>query len=172
MVVNEFERGQFDANYAQIQMCTEKILEYPPKSISILTKMASLASASTVPPKKLNFEYVFRPAYYYSRFAGIWTFSITHDSNGSIQRARVGFFDILWPIFVICSNSVLAFSAYQSFMAEREKYANTTRYIAENIFQMSCFLFVAIGIVLNVINRNRLVDILRRLNTFDNEVRH
>lgn len=121
-------------------------------------------------PRKINFEYVFRPAYYYSRFAGLWTFSMTYDANGMIQGARIGFFDILWPICVICLNFTLAYSAYETFTSKRDQFAYTIRFIAENIFQMSCFLFVVIGIVLNYIHRDRLIQILNKLNTFDNEV--
>lgn len=150
-MVNDFERGQFNINFVQIQMCTAKM---------------------EATPRKFNFEYVFRPAYYYSRFAGLWTFSITHDSNGIIQSARLGFFDILWPIIVICLNLTLAFFANKSFVTKREKFPNSTRFIAENIFHISCFLFVIIGIVLNIVHRNRLMNVLRKLNTFDNDVRH
>lgn len=139
-------------------------------SIPIQTRMETLATANIVPPKQFNIEYVFRPVYFYSRFSGLWTFSIARDSTGMAQRARIGFCDILWPIFVICLNFISAFYTYKTFMAERMEYANFTRFIAENLFQMGCFLFVAIGIVLNMIHRRRLVDVLRKFNTFDNEV--
>ena len=121
--------------------------------------------------KYLNFEHGFRPAYYFSRFVGLWPFSIVHHSNGTIQRAWVGFFDGLWFIISICLKLALAFRACERLKTVREKPANRIRFIEDNTYDMSCFLVGVIATVLDMINRNKLVDILRKFNAFDNEVR-
>lgn len=132
--------------------------------------MQTLANAQTAPLRKFNFEYAFRPVYYFSRFAGLWPFTIIHDSNGKIQRARCGFFDVLWSILVICLYLTLVFFTYETLKREQAKIKNHTLFVVENIFEMSTLSFGALGIALNIINRNELADILRKFDTFDTEV--
>lgn len=118
-----------------------------------------------------NFEFAIRPVYYFSRLTGQWPFSINHVANGTVQRVRVGFFDVLWLTLMICLNIILSFDSYESLIARREKHAIPIRTVMEYLWDMSSFLFVTIGFVLGVINRNKLVNILGKFNTFDYEVR-
>ena len=121
--------------------------------------------------KHSNFEHGFRPAYYFSRFAGLWPFSIIHHSNRPILRARIGFFDGLWFILSICLKLTLAFYAYEILKTGREKHTNRIIFIVDNMCDISCCLFGVIATVLDMINRNKLVDILQKFNAFDDEVR-
>lgn len=134
--------------------------------------MDTLETPNNVSPKKLNFEHVFRPVYYFSRFAGLWPFSIIRSSNGSIQKARCGPCDILWLVLVVCFNLTLALDAYEQLKAEREEHEVRIRFVVDSIFEISSFLFITIGIVLDAINRNTLVLILKKFNTFDLMVSH
>lgn len=134
--------------------------------------MKTFAVAKIVQLRKFNFEYAIRPVYYFSRLAGLWPFSIIHDSNGKIRRARIDVFDILCPILVICLNVLFSLDAYKSSKLGLKKHAIRIRIIVFTVFQISSLLFTAIGIALDVINRNRLVDILAKFDTFDNEVRY
>lgn len=121
--------------------------------------------------KKFNFEHAIRPVYYFSRLTGQWPFSIIHDSNGKIQRARVGFFEILWSILVICLNLTVSLDSYEDFKAEQEKHPIRIRFIVGDVLDMSSVLFITIGIVLGIINRKRLVNVLKKINAFDSKVR-
>lgn len=134
--------------------------------------METLANAKIIPLRKLSFEYAIRPVYYFSRLTGQWPFSVIHDPNGTLQRARVGFFDILWPILMMCLNLILSLDSYDQLKGEQEKNVIRIRSAVEYLLDMCSFLFVAIGIVLGVINCNKIVDILRKFKAFDNEVRH
>lgn len=134
--------------------------------------METLANARMIPLKKFSFEHAIRPVYYFSRLTGQWPFSVIHDSKGTLQRARVGFFDILWPILVICINLTLSLDSFDQLKEDQEKNVIRIRSAVEYLLDMCSFLFVAIGIVLGVINCNKLVDILRKFNAFDKEVRH
>lgn len=129
-----------------------------------------MANANNIQLKQTNFESGFRPAYYFSRFAGLWPFSIMHHSNGKIHRARVGFFEILRSILAICLNLTLLLDVYIEVKAGREKNTIRIQFVMFNIFKMSSLLFCAIVIMLNMINRNKLIDILGKFTTFDNEV--
>lgn len=134
--------------------------------------MQSWAHVKTGPLEKLNFNYAFRPIYYFSRFAGLWPFSIIRDSNGKIRGLRIGFFDILRSLLLTCLNLALAFGAYEEIRVREETHAESIRAVVFMIFQMSCFLFITIGVVLDLINRNKILNILMKFNTFDREVRH
>lgn len=133
-------------------------------------KMHILGTTNNVSQTKFNFEHIFRPIYYFSRFAGLWPFSIIRNSTGKIQKARCGPCDILWMILVLGFNLTFALDAYIQLRKEQQKLVVHIRYIVESIFEICSFLFITIGIVLDVINRNRIVDILQKFNKFDHEV--
>lgn len=133
--------------------------------------METLAGEEKVQMRKFNFEYAIRPIYYFSRLSGLWPFSIVRDSNGKIQRARIGFFDILWPILLICLHLKLSLEYYEDFRATVKNHVIRIRFVVFCILDMTSFLFITIEIVLNGINRNKLVDILGKFDTFGNEVR-
>lgn len=128
----------------------------------------TLAIANHIQLKKFNFEHAIRPVYYFSRFTGQWPFSISHNSMGKIERAHIGFLEILWPILVICLNFTVTLDSYEQFKAEQENHPIRIRFIVENILDMCSVL----SIVLGIINRNIVVDILKKFSTFDNEVNH
>lgn len=129
------------------------------------------ANANNARLRKFNFENVFRPVLQFLHIAGLWPFSIKHYSNGKIRRARVGFFDIAWSILILCFDLVIVFSTFKKLKSGRAKDENRIRFVVYNAFKMTFLLFGAFGILLDVINRNKLVDILQKFNTFDNEVR-
>lgn len=132
--------------------------------------METLANANNAQLRKFNFEYSFRPVYYFSRFAGLWPFSIIHDTNGKIQEIRFCFFDVLWSISVICLNLTLSFSTYKKLMSRREHRKNDIALVIFYVSKTTYLLIGVFGIVLDMFNRNKLVDILVKLNKFDNEV--
>lgn len=139
-------------------------------NFEIKAEMKRSTNIFNIQLKKFNFEHVFRPVYYFLRFSGQWSFSIFHDSNGTIQKACIGFSDALWTILLVCAYSAIVFSSYKKLMKGQEIFENRQRFVAENIFQIGSLVSGVFGIVLNVINRNKLVDIFKKFNTFDNEV--
>lgn len=134
------------------------------------TKTDTLANANNIQLGKFDFKHAFRPVYCFSRFTGQWPFSIVYDSNTKVGKARVGFFGILWSILVICLNLTLALDGYEQLREEREKDVIHLRTLVGNIFGISSLLFIVIGMVLNIMNRHKFVNILRKLNTFDIKV--
>lgn len=114
---------------------------------------------------------LFQLIYYYSRFSGQWSFSIIYSSNGNTPRARVGFFEALWPISIICFNIMFSLDAYNQIIAGLEKHAISIRSIVNEMIDICLSSFIVINIVLNVINRKKLVGILGKFKTFDKEVR-
>lgn len=134
-------------------------------------KMEPLAAANIASKKKFNFEHAFRPIRYFSRFAGLWPFSIVHNSTGTIQRTRIGPLNILSSILIIIWNLTLSLESYGKLRASHESHAVHIRFVVFSAFQISFALFTTIRISMDLINRNQLIDILGKFNTFDDEVR-
>lgn len=122
----------------------------------------------SVQPK--SFEYGFRPIYYFSRVAGLWPFQIVRNSNGSIEKARVRLIDMLWFFTSIFVYLTALFYVYKNM--EQLQVSNAS-YISLSIlfmFQTMCLLFGACGIVLDMYNRKKLINILDKFNAFDCKV--
>lgn len=138
--------------------------------------MDTLVDLSSAETKQSNFEHGFRPVYYVSRLAGLWPFSIRHNSDGTIQRAHISFFDGLWFAIAFCLNLTFTITACARLKTGIEANGNEKgtlqlRIIIYDVLQTTSLLFGTIGIVLDMINRNKLVDILEKIIQFDNEVR-
>lgn len=116
-----------------------------------------------------NPQYGFQMVYYYSRCLGLWPFTITYNSKQSIQGAHVNLFDWFWFSISICLYLASAFCVYKnatSFLNAEFFYSN----LILNISEVPSFLFGAIGIVLDMLNRNSLVNILKNFVIFDRRV--
>lgn len=115
---------------------------------------------------ELNFQYSFRPIYYYSRVVGLWPFTIVHDSNGSIEKTRVRFVDALYLFISICSYLMAIFFTFTKLKPNAASYVHFIFFI----FQTTSLLLGVCAVVLDMFNRNKLANILKMLTAFDNEV--
>lgn len=120
-------------------------------------------------PQRL--QHGFRPVYYFSRFVGLWPFTIANDSNGSIKAAHVNLFDRLWFLLSICLYSV---ALYYTYADMREiNHSSVDSYfmdVINYITQIPILLFEASNIVLDMLNRKILVNILNKFIIFDSKV--
>lgn len=116
-------------------------------------------------------QYGFRPIYFYSRCAGLWPFTITYHSNGSIKNAQIRIFDCLWFLISICLYLTALISSYDYMKdSEASKEKNFFTNLMFYINQIPPLLFGPVCIVLDMLNRNRLINILNKFTIFDKEV--
>lgn len=132
------------------------------------SKMQIAVIMKNIRPK--SFEYGFQPIYYFSRVIGLWPFTIVRDSNGSIEKTRVRFVDAFWFFISIFAYLTAAFYAYKDIKSLQVSNTETTNFSIFFIFQIMCLLFGACGVVLDMCNRTKLVNILEKFTAFDNEV--
>lgn len=126
--------------------------------------MESFNNASAGRPKKV--QHGFQPVYYFSRFIGLWPFTIAHNSNGSKKEARVHLIDGFWFLISICLYLTAIFYIYKRIMDLRTSDDNP--YVLVNsITNTVLLLFRAVSIVLDLFNRNSLVNILDKFIIFD-----
>lgn len=128
--------------------------------------MESFENTSKALPKR--FQHGFLPIYYFSRCVGLWPFTIIHKANGSI-KARVRLFDSLWFLISICLYLTALYYTYKDIRNTLQKGPYLTSIISQ-ISQIPTFLFGAVGIAMDMLNRNRLITILKNFNEFDTEV--
>lgn len=130
--------------------------------------MNSLEHSSRARPKK--YQNSFRSIYYVTRFVGLWPFTIVYHSNGSIKKSSVGLFDKFWFLISICLY-LTAFFYTCTFMKHQDP--NKSNYLSELLFYLSqipTLLFGAVNVILDMFNRHKIVNILRKFNTFDSRV--
>lgn len=110
----------------------------------------------------------FQPIYYFLRCSGLWPFSIAYNSDGSIQAARVYLFDSLWFFVSICLYLVAAFYYFDRMMTDGSSvFVSNQMYF---IIQMIFLSLTVVGIILDMYNRKKLINILDKFITFDSEV--
>lgn len=131
--------------------------------------MESLENQSGARPKK--FQHDFQSIYYFSRCIGLWPFTIEYNSNGPINAARVHLFDCLWFLIAIClylTALLYSLEHTKSIQNVHEKY-----FFWNYIYKINHYPSLSFGtvcIVLNMLNRKRLVNILNKFAFFDQKV--
>lgn len=132
----------------------------------------NLPESYAVQPVKLNFEYCIRPIYYMSRLCGLLPFSIARNSNGEIQAPRVKIFDflfftlsIIWYLFLTCNS----FHDIQYWPNLNKSQVLT---VSNYSLLIMGLIFGGLTITMDMFNRSRLVDILKKFIKFDQNVFH
>lgn len=115
-----------------------------------------------------DLQHGFHPIYYFSRCVGLWPFTITYNSNGTIKAARIRLFDMLWFLFSIgfYLTALYCNCAY----LKTNMQSDNTFHLINFTTQMAFILFGIVGVVLDMFNRKRLVNILDSFAIFDRKV--
>lgn len=132
--------------------------------------MQFLADIKNSQPKNYNFAYSFRPIYYISRAVGLLPFKITYDSNGAAQIAHISLFDGLWFAFSVCTYLTAAFRTYKQMSVSQDSSKNQVINFGFHAILIEGLIVGAVMIALDVCNRQKYVEILKKVSTFDNAV--
>lgn len=115
----------------------------------------------------------FRPVYYFNRVFGLMPFTITYNSRGSIHGFEVGTFDILWFIVSIIINLIYAFMiSNDTHLLQNLKMESIILVGGDYLTDIFCIIFDVLLIGTDMCIRYKLVDILKKINTFDEKVNH
>lgn len=122
---------------------------------------------------KTDFIHGIRPVYFISRTVGLWPFSIVSSSSSSriIHKAQIRAFDIIWLIISI-GIFIAAIFIYieQSYVDFQDDRVSTVYVFGFYIFEMIGLIFGIFAIVIDLFNRNNLIEILQQFSDFDNQV--
>lgn len=133
--------------------------------------MKFLANKINFQPKNCNFAYSFRPIYYISRAVGLLPFKITNDSNGAAKTAHIDLFDGLWLAFTICTYLTAAFRAYEQMSISQDSSRNQLIHFGFQTILIEGLIVGAFMITLDAFNRQKYVEILKKVSTFDTAVK-
>lgn len=154
-----------------------------PKSTNLNVNFIAHSSnldSSAVQKKMLHsktnkFASSLRPMYSFSRCFGLLPYSIVINSNGDIQGTKLGAFNLLWFIISVCFYLILAYVCYrdigsvQHFRNRSESYAVV---LGDYLILIQGLIYCALVIIFDMINRFKLISILKDFADFDNEVRY
>lgn len=113
-----------------------------------------------------DFAYSFRPIYYFTRIFGLMPFSLVRDKNTKAQRPRVSILDGFWFIISIC---IYLWGAYVS-TVHIMQFGAIIVSKANFVVRIFGLIFGAFLIVVNMLNRFKLVNIFNDFAIFDKEV--
>lgn len=111
----------------------------------------------------------FLPMYRFSRTFGLMPFTLVADAKGNV-RAQIRLFDILWFILCIYLCLMMAFVYYQNIQLPKGQHASSVLAYGNAFLTMLGLVYVITAVIMDMINRFKLIAILRMLNSFDNEV--
>lgn len=147
------------------------LLRFECSLVLLQTAMEFLANAKRrAQLKKINFFYGFRPIQYLSRIFGLWPFSIDCDPNGMVQKVCLRPCDILRAILSMGLYLIGALIFILRFRTDSEMFLILP--FGFYMIRIVGLLTASLTIAMNIINRNKLMGILKQFASFDNEVSH
>lgn len=122
---------------------------------------------------KIDFAYSFRPIYYFSRVYGLMPFTITYNARGAINGLEVKMTDLFWFIATLTLNVAMTLMISKDTLYLQDlKFLSNMLSGADYFLEIYCMIFNLLLIGMDMWMRTRLVDILQRITTFDEEVSH
>lgn len=131
---------------------------------------------TTKSASKQNFNSLhsyYRPIYVVSRIFGQLPFSFQFESNGNIHRPVIKMLDALW--FLLSMSALICFM-YFSFeyfnygQKSADLFGIRTSFVGTNLIAGTGLILGLLTIVLDMCNRFKLVDIFKKIYSFDQRV--
>lgn len=136
----------------------------PPSTVSPLQ-----AVIDAKPAIKFSFFDSVKLVYRVGRLFGLLPFTLNYKLNGEIDSCRLRIIDILWFVITVAlcmASSVLGYSALTPTQDNR----TTFLLFGGRIVLIGGVSLAAISIVMDFFNRHRLVELVKSINSFDQEV--
>lgn len=127
--------------------------------------MGSPKPARKLRKMEINFYDAIRPAIIVSRIFALLPYTI----SGNIERATVGVFNAIYCVVSIAV--ILAFSFLVLFSSDTNFYQDSaTLFVTDWLFAIYALIMWLVLVVLDMLNRNRLVEVIKEIVNFDNNV--
>lgn len=131
--------------------------------------MALLSTVTTPFKKSTNFFDCVKLVRFVARLYGLLSFSLNYTSNREIKNCQLRVFDIFYAIIHIILCLVSSVLTFMYFTAPKNIWAMVLLSGME-FFLISAILLAAVSIVLDILNRNRLIEMLQKIHRFDKQV--
>lgn len=145
------------------------------KNVSVITVQSTSNDGYKIenPARKWTFAFAFRPMYYLMRVCSFMPFTIIYDTVGEVLKPRVTALDILWLLISLCNYLMALYCTkvfYTKFKQHKPPNVTKTSILVNEFFYMSEVIFGMSSIIIDLCNRFKLNDILRKFDQFDKEV--
>lgn len=117
----------------------------------------------------INFYHLIQPVYYASRIFGFTPFSLKFNTKSEVSGCKVKVRDFVWFLVSLFIYISMAYLTWCTLNVPNMEYSYIL-FIGNHavvIFGMICGV---IDVIFDMCNRNRLTDIIIKMNTFDKEV--
>lgn len=132
-------------------------------------KMALLVIVKTPNQKLTNFFDCVQPICVLARIYGLLSFSISYAPNGEIENCRLRVVNIFYAMLNITLCLVSSVLNFMHLIAPENEWGMIFLY-GMHFFLISATLLAAVSIALDIINRNRLIEMLQKINHADKQV--
>lgn len=120
--------------------------------------------------KRVHFIRSFLPIYYFSRACGMMPFSITYNSLGEPLRPRIGKRDGMWLIFSIgLYVTTIALIFHNLHLPDDPNSVTYILLLCDNSHLILTLVFGIFIMGIDLCNRFKIVDVLRKFTIFDKE---
>lgn len=131
----------------------------------------------TFPRKKVQwhkrgFVQSVSPIYFFSRAIGLMPFTIAHERNSKILRAKVTALDFVWFVIAMIVHISFVVIWYRNLDYKRIKNVSNVVPIGMGAHATFGLIYSVICVAMDMCNRCKFVDLLRSFMTFDKEVRN
>lgn len=130
-------------------------------------KAAGLKNNSS---KDIGFASSFLSIYKFSRLFGLMPFTVTFDAKGNVNHPHIKLFDILWLTLCLYSCMMMAFTYYENFKLPQAQKISSILVFGNAFLIIFGVLWVIIIIIMDLMNRFKLIALLKMFNSFDKEV--
>lgn len=120
--------------------------------------------------KNIGFGYAISPLYTYSRLVGLMPFTIARSENGKDFTVNVTVRDWIWFFTAIIWYIVLAAIATKNLKLPQNPNESLTINVGDHLLLIFGLLQGSFSIVMDMFNRNRLIDMTLKYQIFDKKV--
>lgn len=132
--------------------------------------MKNTGQPSLIIPKKLTyFSDSVKLAYKYGRLYGLFPFTINYTPNGEVESNSIHVLDMFLFALLLIVCSTLALLGYSALTPTKDV-RTTILLLGSRIILISVVFFSAISSIMDFFNRHRLINIVKHVQEFDNEV--
>lgn len=123
-----------------------------------------------VKSNEINFALSLRPVYRFSRAFGLMPFTIILDEKLNFKEVRVRPLDVAWFIISIILCLVMAIVYYQTTELPTDQNVSSILVIGDAMLIIIGLFYTSSIIIMDMLNRFKIIGILKMLNNFDNKV--
>lgn len=146
--------------------------EVPPSSTLLTSLKTASPLQAAINAKKantFNFFDCVRPVYRTGRLFGLLPFTLNYTSNGEIDSCSLRITDILWFLISVAICIIFSLLGYSA-LSPTQDIRTTILLLGGRLVLISGVSLAGISIIIDIFNRHRLVELVKAINLFDQEV--